>query len=172
MKKLIFILIFVLIVSSFGLAAQEKNKDGFKSISSKDITLKWKIEGKNLHILVYAKTKGWLAVGFNPTKRMKDANIIIGYVKKGKFFIRDDYGVSIMSHKADTVLKGKNNILKPVGKEKDGITTMEFSIPLSSGDKFDRKLVAGKEYRVLLAYGKKDNFTSYHAYRAAVEITL
>ena len=130
------------------------------------------MEGQNLHVIVSAETKGWVAVGFNPTNKMKDANIIIGYVKNGKLSIRDDYGVSVMSHKADTTLKGKNSILKSAGKEQNGITTLEFTIPLSSGDSFDRKLIAGNKYRVLLAYGKRDNFTSYHKYRAAVEIIL
>jgi len=77
-----------------------------------------------------------------------------------------------MSHKGDTDLKGKNSIIKPIGNERNGITTLEFSIPLSSGDSLDRKLVTGNKYKDLLAYGKKDNFTSYHSYRAAVEIKL
>ena len=77
-----------------------------------------------------------------------------------------------MSHKGDTDLKGKNSIIKPIGNEINWITTLEFSIPLSSGDSLDRKLVTGNKYKDLLAYGKKDNFTSYHSYRAAVEIKL
>ncbi|MCD6121274.1 MAG: hypothetical protein J7K04_05515 [Spirochaetales bacterium] len=76
MKKYILIMLFIVMISSFGLAAQNKNNDDFESIISKKITLKWKIEEKNLHIIILsAETEGWLAVGFNPTKKMKDANI-------------------------------------------------------------------------------------------------
>lgn len=58
------------------------------------------------------------------------------------------------------------------GTETGGQTEVQFSIPLDSGDSFDRALVAGNEYTVLLAYGPTDDFTEKHTYRESVKITL
>ena len=134
MKRLIFLTVFIcLMLPAFSSFAQ----DGYAEITSENITLKWKVDGKNLHVVVSAPTTGWISVGFDPTARMKDSNIIIGYVQ-------------------------------------NGVTELRFTIPLDSGDRYDRVLAAGKTYKVNLAYGRQgqDNFNAYHGARTQVEITL
>ncbi len=175
MRKTVAIIILGVVISLFallGLGAQSNELVKFNSLSADGIVLKWRVKGENLDLVVSAKTTGWVAVGFDPARRMKDANIIIGYVKDGKVFIRDDFGVATTFHKSDVSLKRKDNVLNLSGSESKGITTLEFSIPLDSGDKFDRKLEKGKTYKVLLAYGREDDFSAYHAYRTTAEITL
>lgn len=48
---------------------------------------------------------------------------------------------------------------------------IEFQIPLDSGDSYDKPLVVGKEYRILLAWGPNDDL-GYHGGRGATAITL
>ena len=175
MKRKIAVMIFGAVIPLYallGLGTQSDAQDKFNSLTSGGIVLKWRINGNNLDVVVSAETTGWVAVGFDPTRRMKDANIIIGYVKEGKVFIRDDFGVATTFHRSDASLNGKDNVLNTSGIESKGVTTLKFSIPLDSGDRFDRKLEKGKSYTVLLAYGKEDSFSAYHAYRAKAEITL
>jgi len=57
--------------------------DGFKTETAGGVTLKWKVEASSLLVKVSASTTGWVAVGFGPTSRMQNANIIIGYVSGG-----------------------------------------------------------------------------------------
>ncbi|HPF33332.1 MAG TPA: DOMON domain-containing protein, partial [Candidatus Sabulitectum sp.] len=58
---------------SAGQAWQEITVDGF--------TLRWAtVEGNNLAVQLNGPTTGWVAVGFDPTQMMLNANIIIGYV--------------------------------------------------------------------------------------------
>ena len=59
-----------------------------------------------------------------------------------------------------------------VGTEQGGTTTVNFTIPLDSGDSDDKTLVQGNSYRVLLAYGSNDNFDQQHAVKTSVTITL
>ena len=51
--------------------------DGYESEIVKDIPyhLQWQVDGDTLKLHIAAPTTGWLAVGFEPTRKMKDANI-------------------------------------------------------------------------------------------------
>lgn len=146
--------------------------DGFKEITDTGITLRWKIETGDLRVKVRAPTTGWIAVGFNPSQMMKDANIIIGYVSNGTATIRDDYGISTISHESDITLGGRDDVRDKAGSESTGITEISFTIPLNSGDDYDRTLLAAMRYLVILAYGNQDNFTVQHSVRTIVQIQL
>ncbi len=133
----------------------------------------WTVEGDQIHVQLSAKTSGWVGIGFDPEKAMSGANIIIGAVKNGKFRIEDHYADRKTSHKNDEKLGGTNNVLNPSGKEIDGITTISFTFPLDTGDKYDKPIIPGKFSKVMLAYGGgKDSFKTRHPYRAVYEINL
>jgi hypothetical protein len=118
----------------------------------------------NLLVRVRAPTDGWVAVGFDPTNRMENANIIIGYVSNDTAYIRDDFGTGFTSHAADTsaALGGNSNVTDISGTETGGVTEITFTIPLNSGDSRDRVLVVGQVYSVILAYGTDDSFDAPH----------
>jgi hypothetical protein len=151
-----------------------RESDGFWSISAESVTLKWKVDGNELDVIVRAETTGWVSVGFDPTSKMKDANIIIGYVKDGSVFLRDDFGVAPVAHRADTSAGGKDDVSDKSGSEANGITELRFTIPLDSGDVRDRKLVEGRQYSVILAYGppNADDYGRKHPTRTTVKIKL
>ena len=173
MKRLLFVVMsctfFLTITSGFSESSDEYSETTTKI----GITLRWKVVETNLDVIVSAPTTGWIAVGFDPTNKMKDANVIIGYVKDDEVFLRDDYAHTPTGHKADDKQGGEDNILLKEGKESEGVTEINFVIPLDSKDKYDRTLVSGKKYKVILAYGTRDSFTVYHTRnRTTVEITL
>jgi len=142
-------------------------------VQAKKITFAWKIEGDNLAVKLSAETEGWVGIGFNPVKEMKGANFILGYVKNGKVVLEDDFGSGQNSHKADTKLDGTSDVTLVGGLEKDGMTTVEFTIPLNSVDKNDTKIDANGENIVLLAYGSgRDTFLAKHKYRTALKVNL
>ncbi len=137
--------------------------------------LQWKVDGDVLHVQIAALTTGWVAVGFDPTNKMAGANFLIGYVAGGTPMISDDYGVAMFRHAPDTTLGGEKNISDLEGKEVNGATLLRFTIPLNSGDSYDKPLVPGKTYKVIYAHGSDgaDNFAAYHSKnRGSFEITL
>ena len=175
MKKSTVILILILVGSILmPLSATEEagSANRFKEVEAGDFVFQWEINGENIDIILSAPTTGWIAVGFDPSRMMKDADILIGYVDNNEVFIRDDFGSGYTKHKADTDLGGTDDITINGGSEIDGKTILEFSIPLHSGDLNDRILEQGKEYKLIFAYGKKDDFTSYHKTRTSLMITL
>lgn len=146
--------------------------NGFKEVGVKDFVFQWKIDGENIDIILSAPTTGWIAVGFDPSRMMKDADILIGYVENYEVFMRDDFGSGYTKHKVDTDFGGTDDITITGGSEIDGKTTLEFSIPLNSRDSNDRILEQGEEYKLIFAYGKKDDFVSYHKTRTSIKVTL
>lgn len=137
------------------------------------MSFEWKVDGKNIHIRLKAKTEGWVGVGFNPSEEMKDANFILGYVKKGKVKVTDHFGHAKRQHKSDKKGGGKKNVDNVAGKEDGGFTEISFSIPLNSGDDKDTVIEPDKETIVLLSYGAgRDSFKSKHKFKSVLSVTL
>ncbi len=121
---------------------------------------------------VWAKTNGWIAMGFAPKAIMLNANIIIGTIENGKPLISDDYGVELYAHKPDTLIGGKYDILSGDVKQENGITTMTFTIPLDSKDPKDTKLVKGQKIKVIFSCGSTNDIRKKHSNDASTSITL
>jgi len=131
-------------------------------VKVKGVAFSWKIDGDTLHAKMSAKTKGWVAVGFNPSEKMKGANFIIGFVKDGKAEITDHYGKSAVAHAADTKNGGSEDVTLVGGVEEKGVTTIEFSLPINSSDENDGTLSTDGDTVVLLAYAMRDSFKARH----------
>lgn len=142
-------------------------------VKDKKITFAWKVEGDKLAVKLTAETDGWVGIGFNPVTEMKGANFILGYVKKGVAKLEDDFGYDANEHKPDTKLEGTSDVTLVGGTEADGMTTIEFTLPLDSADKNDTKIDVNGDTTVLLAYGAgRDSFKSKHKYRSALKLNL
>lgn len=129
------------------------------------------VRGTEASITVSADVRGWVAVGFNPSNKMKDADMLIGYVKDGTAYARDDFGTGTGSHADDVKVGGKNSIISFSGSERDGKTTMTFVVPRNSGDPKDSPLTAGKHV-VILAASNSDSFTGFHSKVGKTEIVI
>ncbi|MEN8208687.1 MAG: DOMON domain-containing protein [Candidatus Fermentibacteria bacterium] len=143
-----------------------------------DFTFEWLVEDSlnTIRIKITAPTTGWAAVGFDPALVMNEANLIIGYVSGGSVNIRDDYGTGQFSHDADTNLGGSDDVETISGSESETNveTTLEFRIPLDSGDQYDKALVDGNTYTFIFAYGNNDadDYTSAHAWAESASLEL
>ncbi len=104
---------------------------------------------------------------------MKDANFILGYVKKGVAKLTNDFGTDKKKHKPDEKIGGQTNTTLISGVEEGGVTTLEFSLPLNSRDDKDTVIDPAGDTIVLLAYGgKRDSFISTHKYRSTLKVNL
>jgi hypothetical protein len=173
MKNKLWTSTFILwVILSTGLCLAGSNGYDHK-IAVENIVFEWKLSGEILHIRLAAKTEGWVGIGFNPSKRMKDANFIIGYVKEGNVTVTDHYGTTERQHEKDTKLGGQMNIGDIAGKEENGVTEITFSIPLNSAGPKDRPIWTDKDNTVLLAYGAgRDSFTAKHQFKTALKVNI
>ena len=169
MKKIWFLLVIILGLAFSPAAAVEYEH----KIQLKRISFEWRLNGDQLDIRLKANTKGWVAIGFNKEGSMKNANLILGYVKRGKVKISDQFGIRQEEHIRDIMTGGQINISNQKGRETFNQTTISFSIPLNSGDKRDFAIDPTQESIVLLAFGKNyDNFQSKHEFRTALKVNL
>lgn len=143
------------------------------SLELNSMTFSWSVEGQQIHIQLTAKTTSWVGIGFNPEKAMSGANIIIGVVEDGKFKVEDHYANRKTGHTRDDTSGGENNILNPSGSEKNGVTTISFSLLLNSGDKYDPPITPVGMTKVMLAFGRgKDSFKTHHPFRYIYDVNL
>jgi hypothetical protein len=148
------------------------NEQGYNQITARGITFQWKIVGTSLEAIVSAQTSGWVAVGFGPSSMMMDANVIIAHVLDGVAEARDDFGVTATSHASDLSLGGTSDVSAVSGSETGGTTEIAFTIPLDSGDAYDKPLVQGSACHLILATSTSDGFDYFHSVAAGVDVTL
>jgi hypothetical protein len=139
-----------------------------------DVTLWWRNDAEFLYLAMEASTTGWVAVGLDPTDGMKGASYIFGIVVEGEARIWDAYGIAPTgpNHLSDEDLGGTNDIVAYAGVEEGGVTRFEVQVPLDSGDEFDKPLLPGNTYPIIVAVGSTDDYNARHSSRAAGEITL
>jgi len=138
------------------------------------LSVYWYSDGTSLYVGLQAETSGWLAIGFSPDRTHQGANIIIGAVADGKLNLLDSYGTSERGtfHTEDVALGGVTNILASAGTNAGGITTIEFQIPLNSGDSFDSVLTPGETVDIILVVGSTSNLTSMHTFATFATLSI
>lgn len=143
------------------------------SLKVDQMNFSWSVNADSLAVRLSAPTTGWVAIGFNPTEMMKDANIVIGCVKDGKAELSDDFGSGPTTHMPDDKRGGANNVTLVDGSEAGNITTLEFSIPLNSGDANDGVINPAADTKVMLAYGPdRDSFKMKHQFAKTITVNL
>ncbi len=148
-----------------------------KTYTTEDFTFTWQQDPDDSNYLLVtltAPTTGWVAVGFQPTAFMKDANLIIGYVDSGTPHLRDDFGTGQVTHASDVSLGGTDDASLLSGNESEGETVLEFRMPLNSGDAYDAVLSMGDSHTFIFAYGADgaDDFTSAHIWVESASFEL
>ena len=123
----------------------------------------WKNDHEFLYMALKAKTMGWLSIGFEATSRMKDADMIFGWVDDGQAILLDLYSTgSIGPHPPDEELGGRNDILEFEEIEENSYTTIEFKRKMNTGDKYDKVLLPGQRLNFIWAIATYDSFNSKH----------
>lgn len=137
-----------------------------------DYEINWAGDATYICIGLKAKTTGWVALGIQPASTMKDADIVLGFVKDGKTTVFDQFSTgSYGPHSLDTELGGNNDILEFGGKEVGGYITIEFKRALDTGDKYDHPLLKGVN-QIIWSYGSDDQSTIKHVNRGYGELDL
>lgn len=137
-----------------------------------DFQLYWNNNDLLIDIALKAKTTGFVAVGIQPRVTMKDADIILGFVKDRKVQLFDLYSTGTFGpHPQDTELGGTYDIIQPGGTEDGQYTIIEFKRALNTGDKYDHELVKGMN-KIIWAYGPDKDLNIKHSNRGYGEIEI
>ena len=139
-----------------------------------DMQVWWYNDGDSLTMAIQAPTEGWVGVGINPDSGMQGADFKLAALVEGEPRVTDAWGTQPTGadHPPDTELGGTDDIEESAVVTEGGVTRFEFRVPLNSGDQYDKPLVPGGTYRIIVAYAGSNEYNAYHTFRQAAEITL
>jgi len=144
----------------------ESNEYQFSQSFSNDLFhLYWTVNDSTIYVGMVGQTAGWIAVGFDPTNAMLDADIIFGWVgSEGAVILYDTYSLNAYgsNHPQDVDIGGSDDILTFNGSEESSVTTIEFSRYLATTDEYDNSIPASGTVDIIWAVGDSDDFTSKH----------
>ena len=127
-------------------------------------TVYWRNNSGYLYMALKGRTTGWVAIGFEPTSRMKDADMVFGWVEEDdRVMVLDLYATGRFGpHPPDEELGGTNDLLDAGGKEDNGYTIIEFKRKMNTADSYDKVLTAGQTVRFIWAMATRDSLTVKH----------
>ncbi|HIH71760.1 MAG: Uncharacterized protein XD43_0723 [Thermococcales archaeon 44_46] len=133
------------------------------SLAGGKLTVYWRNDDTYLYMALKGQTTGWVAIGFEPTDKMKDADMVFGWVQDGNTVVIDAYSTGTYgSHPPDEKLGGSSDILEYAGKEENGVTIIEFKRKLNTGDQYDKAFTPGQKISFIFALADADDFTTKH----------
>jgi hypothetical protein len=134
------------------------------------ITIAYNIQGDSIAIGLKARTSGWVAIALGTAHG--DSDVILGYVSNGQVTILDTNHASKAGlHQLDIDTGGTNDITTVGGSEINGITTLEFTRKLVTGDTQDLPFTKGND-TITWAIGPTDAITSHHSEIGFATITI
>ncbi len=138
------------------------------------IRLWWRHDGEYLYLAMEGETSGWVSIGIEPSRGMKDADYLLGFVINGEAKLWDAFGMGVTgaTHPPDEEIGGTNDILEFAGIEDDNITRFELKRLLDTGDIYDKALAPGNTYNIIVAIGNADDFNGYHSAVRSGQMTL
>ncbi len=143
-----------------------------KTTTVDGISFTYTIEDDNLMCTLEARTNGWVGVGFNDKNSIVHSDLLLFNVINGKVTSTDLYVKGVGNPRKDSDLGGENTIKLLSGIEKNGLTSVKFSIPLQSGDPFDFEHRLNDTYWLILAYSVEDDFGHHSRVRRHVPFKL
>ncbi|MDE4907034.1 DOMON domain-containing protein [Methanogenium marinum] len=127
------------------------------SLNGGNYVIHWKFADDMIHFGLETTSPGWAAIGFEPTTRMKDADIILGGAMNGVPYLFDMFSTGpIGPHPPDTDLGGTYDITEYNAKEQAEGTIVEFSRKTDTGDSYDKILTPGAEITIIWAQADSD----------------
>lgn len=153
---------------------EENEYDHRLELADGRLVVYWRNDDLHLYMALEGRTSGWLSIGFEPTTRMKDADMIFGWVEDGKATVLDLFSQGPTGpHPPDTELDGTDDILEYGGKEENGYTIIEFKRKLDTQDVYDKAFGRGQTISIIWSLADVDDFAAQHNIaRGAGELTL
>lgn len=147
-------------VASRGEYARSAN---FSDGSGRAFNLYWKNDADMLYMAMMGQTSGWVAIGFEPTEWMRDADMVVGSVNGSNTTAEDQYCTGNYGpHVADSQLGGTDDILEYGGREEGGYTVVEFSRKMKTGDVYDKAFNSSQSVEVIWSMADTDSTNVKH----------
>jgi len=137
-----------------------------------DFEINWSNDDEYFYAAIKARTTGFVAVAIQPGSRMKDADIILGFVDGSVVSVFDLFSTGDFGpHPPDTELGGTDDVVEFGGIDNGIYTIIEFKRLLNTEDKFDNEIVEGKN-KIIWSFSNADGLEIKHSSRGYGEIEI
>jgi hypothetical protein len=152
--------------------SQNYSQDKMKTIHKNGMTVSWKFKDDRIYFEMVAPTDGWVAIGFNDSENTTGNYLIMGNVVNSKVTVEEHYTISPGNYQTFAKLNTSRSIKNTNGEESLSKTTIRFSLPITSSNKYAKDLKQNTEFILLMAYSQEDDFQHHSIMRTATKITL
>jgi len=175
----ILVLFLMVIISTFVFGDNHSNQVNSKMVEGLTYTnyietelgmdIYWEFsENQELFMMLKAPVSGWISIGFEPSKKMKGAKIIIVGFKDEEVILEEYYGNTQISHRK---IKEKY-ITEFYGERTEEYSLAEFVIPLDNESRYN-SLQPGSIIKTIIAYhNSSDSFSRRHSKRDTIDINF
>ncbi len=124
-----------------------------------------RLEGDFVFFGISAEDIGWIGLGLDPEVKMKDADIIVGWVADdSETTVLDSWSVGEKGpHPPDEQLGGTHDIIEYAGREDFFTTVIEFKRKRDTGDQWDKAVSGSEPLSIIWALGLNDDPESDHS---------
>lgn len=143
-----------------------------KTITKNGMTINWEFKDNRIYFEMSAPTDGWVAIGFNNSENTTGNYLIMGKVENGKETVEEHYTISPGNYQSFNKLKINTSVENIEGSETAKKTTIKFSLPIISSNKYAKDLKEKSDYILLIAYSQEDDFQHHSIMRTSSKITL
>ena len=161
-------MVFVVISAAFGVDVDGKIAQGEyareESFDKGSFRLLWRIVGDTAYMAIEATAKGWVSVGFEPTRVMANSDMIFGFVEaSGAVRAVDAWSTGLFGpHPPDADQGGSDSILAFAGSRSGDKVVFEFSRLLDTKDKFDKVIPTSGSFKIIWAHSQSMGFNAKH----------
>jgi len=135
--------------------------------------VRWRNDDKDIYMALEGRTDGYVAIGFEPTQEMKDADMVMGWVSGDNVTVLDLFSTGNYGpHPPDEELGGRNDILEFGGSESNNVTLIEFKRMMDTGDQFDKSFKPGQTVNIIWSMSSSDSLAVRHRERGEAMISL
>jgi outer membrane protein assembly factor BamB len=143
------------------------------TLSGGKFTVYWKNDAEDIYMALMGWTAGFVAIGFEPTQAMKDADMVMGWISGGNATVLDLYSTGTYGpHPPDENLGGRNDILEYGGSESNNRTVIEFERKMDTGDQYDTSFQPGQTINIIWSMSGSDSLAVRHTVRGESMLTL
>ncbi|MBE0636443.1 hypothetical protein IH601_10650 [Candidatus Bipolaricaulota bacterium] len=129
--------------------------------------VRWQAVGDTMFIAMIAPGTGWVGLNFMPNNGTVHGDTVIGYVDGDtqETFLSDQVapGDAHFPHYDDRQHGGERSFIEVAGSEVDGVTIIEFSRALNTGESTDAVFMDMGLMTMISFHPTADDYVSYHS---------
>ena len=163
------VLIILVMIINIGCDAQ---KNGAKIVSKNQMNVSWHFGNERIYFEMSAPTDGWVTIGFNTQSGTTGAYLLMGNIINGKVNVVEHFTKSPGNYSPITKLGAESQVENIEGIEKNNNTLIKFSLPKKAFSKYQKDLLEGNEYNMIIAYSREDDFQHHSMMRTSEIVTL